>query len=431
MNDDKLTAEYLNVIKELADYKKALDQSAIVAITDVKGNITYTNDKFCEISKYSREELLGKNHRILKSGYHPKEFFVDMWKTIFSGNIWRGEVKNKAKDGTFYWVDATIIPFLNENGKPYQYMAIRYDITDRKKYEEEIKRFQSFFEISHNLLCIVSVEDGYFRELNSSWENLLGFTKAEFMSKQAVEFVHPDDRDYARTEFRKVFEGSITPISLQNRFVTKSGDYKWLIWSLTYYPDEKLVYAVAIDITEKILAEQELLRAKELAEKLSLTDELTALYNRRGLSLYSRKYIDLARRNEYNLTLLYLDLDDLKIINDRYGHSMGDSALITIADILVKTFRESDIIARIGGDEFVVLLAPERNIENIEKIKERLLYNLENYNGEISDISFLTLSISIGAASVKAGEQIMTLDPLLDIADRELYEEKLKKKYSI
>jgi PAS domain S-box-containing protein len=161
-------------LKELADIKFALDQSTIVAITDQRGIINYVNDEFCRISKYLRAELLGQDHRIINSGYHAKEFMRNLWTTIAAGQVWKGEIRNRAKDGSIYWVDTTIVPFLNAEGKPYQYVAIRHDITQMKLAEEQIRQQAVELQRASQLSFIGELAAGLAHEIKNPLAGIQG-----------------------------------------------------------------------------------------------------------------------------------------------------------------------------------------------------------------------------------------------------------------
>lgn len=212
-----------------SDLKTALDEHAIVAITDPQGKIIYVNDKFCAISKYSREELLGQDHRVINSGHHSKEFFRDLWTTIAAGKVWKGEIRNRAKDGSFYWVATTIVPFLNPHGKPRQYVAIRADITERKAAEEKIVQLNAELEQrvtarTHDLEManeeLKAFSYSVSHDLRAPLRAMGGF--AEILEMQLGENVSPE----ARHAMKRIQENAVKMGQLIDRLL----DFSTLNW---------------------------------------------------------------------------------------------------------------------------------------------------------------------------------------------------------
>jgi len=273
-----LTRDELKLLlRELLDIRKALDVSAIVAITNAQGVITYVNDKFVEISQYSREELIGKTHRVVNSGYHPREFFEEMWRTIQSGHVWNGEIQNRAKDGSTYWVNTTIVPFFDEKGRPDKYISIRTDITARIRMEKELHQalendFQHTIKQLDNLIFKIRRDGDYrFRFVLSEGKlaDRLSFTTDKVSDKEIGELFPPEPARYIEGHIREAFTGRHV------HFEVNVWDTDFLVYLSPILKEDEVreVVGTTTDISERK-------KAEERIKYMAYHDLLTSLPNR-------------------------------------------------------------------------------------------------------------------------------------------------------
>jgi PAS domain S-box-containing protein len=265
MLKNSIEKKYNELLSTQHAYQSALNEAAIVSITDLNGTIIYVNEKFVEVSGYTANELIGQNHRIINSGYHRADYFKQLWKTIASGKVWRGEIKNKAKDGNFYWVDTVITPVLNIENKVYQYLSIRNLITTQKEHEEKLVQFQQELikrEQQLNDAQQVSKTGSWYLDLahNSlEWSEetyrIFEIPAGTPMTYESfLERVHPDDRGQVDHTWRKALKGA--PYVIEHRIVTPHGE-KWLRETARLEFDEAKHLKRGVGTTQDITQQKE------------------------------------------------------------------------------------------------------------------------------------------------------------------------------
>jgi diguanylate cyclase (GGDEF)-like protein/PAS domain S-box-containing protein len=329
--------------------KYAIDKSIILAVTDVSGKILYANKKFFEISKYSRNEIIGKTHRILNSGYHDKSFYQNMWKTILKGEIWEGNIKNRAKDGSLYWVKSTIVPFCNENNLPYMFFALRTDITKGKESEEKLVKvlkndFNSVISTMHNFVFKVTRDDsGQFSYQfgEGKLAHKLGVDTPNIYQKSPREVFPSEIGDLLEANYEKSYMGQTLTYDYSFK------DHHVLTTLSPIYENGKIINLIGCsnDVSD-------LISAKEEVEYLAYHDSLTSLPNRRKFVEDIKKFIGCGNR----FALFMLDLDRFKFINDSLGHTFGDELLKIVSMRLQKVINQKGNLYRFAGDEFIILL---------------------------------------------------------------------------
>lgn len=412
--------------------KRAMNKTADISLTDLQGNIVDINTRFIERSGFSREELIGSSHRIVNSRYHPAGFYRDLWQKISSGKVWRGEICNRNKFGVPYWSETTIIPLSNADGQVVQYLGIHFDVSEKKQAMSRLRNVERTFRMiteNTNDFIIITDEAGIISYASPSYMRMLGYREEELLGKFYCKFLDKE----SIPKWRKILDNlhkSGKEEMVELKLKTKNGA---LFWTEGHYK-------VALEdndygMNQIIMLSREITQRKEQESRLMFLayhDSLTNLPNRRYINREFPHLMEQARLHHESIAVVYIDGDDFKIVNDEYGHDIGDEFIRQFSQALLKAVTIEDIVSRIGGDEFIVLLtklpqAAEKRIEFIQDFIKRVKLNLQE--GWFINEHHFSPTASMGVSLFpEHGEELGTL---LEKADQSLYKAKLIRKNSV
>lgn len=422
-----IVLEYIQLFDDAQDKIGALNAHAIVAVTNNKGGIIHVNDKFCEISGYSREYLIGSNHRILNSGFHDKAFFEQMYATISRGDIWRGEICNRSKDGNLYWVNTTITPQMNSHGRIKSYIAVRADITDRKHAEQNAIESESRYA-----RAVMGSRDGIWDWdlINKSiyyspqWKRMLGYEEDELTSSIDAWFKHITSNHLKafQEQLAIVIEGKTDTVDIELQMMHRDGELRWMLCRAAAIHDDA---GTAIRLAGSLTDITTLRQAQNEITRLAREDALTGLPNRVVLSeQLERALCRVKRHPDFQFAIFFFDFDRFKLVNDSLGHPAGDALLTSIAERFRAHTRTTDTVTRFGGDEFVLVMEDCGGVAEVKAAATRFIDIFSQSHHIFGHDVVTTASIGIMTSDMHHE----SVEAMLRDADAALYEAKMQGK---
>ena len=355
------------ISSELNAYLNAIGNLVLISITDHKGKIIQVNEKFCDVSGYSQEELIGQDHRILRSGTHSQEFFAEMWATILKGQTWHREICNRSKSGKLYWTDSTIVPLVDSSGKIDRYLSVRIDITARKQKDLDLSERLKESNCLHAVRSYLEQD----QDTEKTCQNILKvLIQALQFPKIAVALITLGDKQFTSTGYQVDLPNALSAAIIANGEVC--GQLKVFYthdfpFALPY--EQNLIDTIAHDLSRWYERKEAEKRIIEMATH----DALTGLPNRHLLQDRIEQALVHEARNQKQIAVLFIDLDHFKTINDSLGHDIGDLLLQAVAERLLTCVRSEDTVARQGGDEFIVVLNSIAESLDAAKVAQKIL----------------------------------------------------------
>lgn len=397
----------------------AIEQSPVsIFITDLAGKIEYANQAFTEMTGYELDEIMGKNPRLLKSGKTPLMTYHEMWTTLAKGLTWKGELINSCKDGSEYIALSRISAVKETNGIIKHYLAVEEDITERKRYEKILQegknRLQTIIDTNPECIQIVDAQGGLIQINSAGLAMLEADSLDQVIKKSVLNFVVLEYRENLEQLHQRVIAGEI--MQMEFEIIGLKGTRRWMETHAVPMLDNGNTVRLAVtrDITERKKLEGDICQ-------LAFYDSLTNLPNRRNLLNKLEHSIALSHREKKQFAVFVMDLDKFKAVNDTWGHAAGDDLLKQVAVRITGRLRESDMVARFGGDEFVVVLENCSAFDDAAKVATNVIADL-TVPFELSSGHTAQIGSSIGISFYPSHGT--TPERLIDNADSALYQAK-------